>query len=165
MVNTYEVNATYGSRYTPCNVFVVEVDGCHWYAIEDSKNVCCSPHEIANGADLEIIEDTDYFGADDRIESIEQLEREVLEYLGMAEPEDEDEDGEETARFESVQISIDEFGHSAMVENYNGEVARMLRELAARIDEYGLMNIDGVYLRDSNGNTVGSVSVTGNPDY
>ena len=59
----------------------------------------------------------------------------------------------------SIEIKIDEFDHAAMDEDPSEEVARILRELADRIAEYGVPNADGARLMDFNGNQVGEVSV------
>lgn len=64
-------------------------------------------------------------------------------------------------RVNSVTIKINEFGHDAMVNDRSGEVSRILRELADRLDRGDgiVSNFDGLYLRDSNGNDVGEVEV------
>ena len=59
----------------------------------------------------------------------------------------------------SLEIEIDKFDDDAMFEDRTGEVCRILRELASRIEEYGIPHVDGCYLKDTNGNTVGNVSV------
>lgn len=59
----------------------------------------------------------------------------------------------------SLEIEIDNFDNDAMVEDRTGEVCRILRELASQIEEYGVPHVDGCYLKDINGNTVGNVSV------
>ena len=56
-------------------------------------------------------------------------------------------------------LQIDNFDNQAMVSDRTGEVCRILRELADRIEENGVPNADGVRLMDSNGQSVGEVSV------
>lgn len=53
-------------------------------------------------------------------------------------------------------LTINNFDNAAMVDNQRGEVARMLRQMADRVEEYGVVNaFEGRYLMDSNGNKVG----------
>ena len=61
----------------------------------------------------------------------------------------------------NVTIVFDECGHDSMSYSRDGseEIARILRELADRIEECGVVERDGCYLKDYNGNTVGSISV------
>ena len=60
-----------------------------------------------------------------------------------------------------VKIVIDNFGHDAMVLDRNGEVARILRQLAERLERGDgiVSNFDGLRLTDSNGNQVGEIKV------
>lgn len=59
-------------------------------------------------------------------------------------------------RVNRVSLTIDNFDNAAMVDDRSGEVSRMLRELAKRVDEYGVVNaFEGRRLMDSNGNLVG----------
>ncbi len=59
-------------------------------------------------------------------------------------------------RVNSISLTIDNFDNQAMVDDRSGEVARMLRQLADRVDEYGVVNaFEGTRLKDYNGNTVG----------
>lgn len=59
-------------------------------------------------------------------------------------------------RVNSISLTIDNFDNAAMAENRSGEVSRMLRQLADRVDEYGVVNaFEGTRLKDYNGNTVG----------
>lgn len=56
----------------------------------------------------------------------------------------------------SISLSITNFDNAAMVEDRSGEVSRILRELADRVDNYGVVNaFDGTRLKDYNGNSVG----------
>lgn len=59
-----------------------------------------------------------------------------------------------------VTITLDT-GNAAFEDDPRGEPARILRELASRISDYGLANCEGLYLFDLNGNRVGSVTVNG----
>lgn len=55
-----------------------------------------------------------------------------------------------------VTLTIDNFDNAAMVDDRSGEVARVLRQLADRVEEYGVINaFEGRRLMDSNGNRVG----------
>ena len=55
-----------------------------------------------------------------------------------------------------ASLTIDNFDNAAMVDDRSGEVARMLRQLADRVEEYGVVNaFEGRRLMDSNGNQVG----------
>lgn len=62
-------------------------------------------------------------------------------------------------RVKSMTITIDNFDNAAMVDDRSGEVCRMLRGIIKSIEEYGVPNADGMRLKDTNGNTVGTVSV------
>ncbi len=56
----------------------------------------------------------------------------------------------------SISLRIRTFDNAAMQEDRTAEVCRILRELADRTEENGVVNaFDGTRLRDSNGNTVG----------
>lgn len=59
----------------------------------------------------------------------------------------------------SMTIVIDNFDNAAMADDQTGEVCRMLRRLADRIEENGVPNADGVRMLDGNGNSVGNVDV------
>lgn len=59
-------------------------------------------------------------------------------------------------RVNSVSLTIDNFDNQAMVDDRSGEVSRMLRQLADKVDEYGVVNaFEGRRLMDYNGNQVG----------
>ena len=58
-----------------------------------------------------------------------------------------------------LTIVIDHYDHAAMTDDRTGETCRILREIVSKIEEYGVPNADGSYLKDSNGNHVGLVSV------
>jgi hypothetical protein len=59
----------------------------------------------------------------------------------------------------SFSLVIDNFDNAAMADNPSSEVIRILTELITQITEYGIPNADGKRLKDTNGNTVGSVLV------
>ena len=63
-----------------------------------------------------------------------------------------------------LTIEIDEFDHAAMVDDPSGEVARILTNLVKQISEYGIPNADGFRLKDTNGNSVGTVNVNWDED-
>lgn len=61
-------------------------------------------------------------------------------------------------RVKKVTLTIDNFDNAAMVDDRSGEVTRMLRQIADRVELDGVVNAcDDRYLNDSNGNTVGIV--------
>lgn len=75
---TRTIRGTYGSHYTPCEVYVC--DG--WYAVEDSRNVNhTDPSLLVDGVDVETLPDNDFFTADRPIEDEDHLEAEVDDYL------------------------------------------------------------------------------------
>ncbi len=55
-----------------------------------------------------------------------------------------------------IALEIDNFDNAAMQEDRTSEVSRILRELANRVEQYGVVNaFEGTHLRDYNGNGVG----------
>lgn len=59
-----------------------------------------------------------------------------------------------------LTITIDNFDNAAMVDDGNAEVSQILRQIADRIDDGGIVSAcDGLRLMDSNGNQVGGVDV------
>ncbi len=57
----------------------------------------------------------------------------------------------------TITIEMD----NAAFEDTNGiDLARILKRLANQIDDYSLTSADNLTLRDSNGNRVGSFTVT-----
>jgi len=73
-----DITGFYGSQNTPCTVFAYTLfSGLTWYCVEGSVNVNATYSDIANGVDVELIDDVDMFTASTPIESIEQLENEV----------------------------------------------------------------------------------------
>lgn len=60
-------------------------------------------------------------------------------------------------RINSVTLTIDNFDNAAMVDDPAGEVARILTELAERLDGGASVYdvFDGPSVRDTNGNRVG----------
>lgn len=59
----------------------------------------------------------------------------------------------------SFTVKIDNFDNAVMIDDRTGETVRIIRDLADRIAAYGLPNLDGTYLKDTNGNSIGYVSV------
>jgi hypothetical protein len=56
----------------------------------------------------------------------------------------------------SISLRIRTFDNAAMQEDCTAEVCRILRQLADRTEEYGVVNaFESTILTDSNGNTVG----------
>jgi len=78
----YEIEGTYGSELTPCNVFCYEqYSGKTWYAVEGSDNVNMSAFSLfdQHGVDVETIEDIDHFSWPDGVNSLDELEKAVDE--------------------------------------------------------------------------------------
>ena len=63
---------------------------------------------------------------------------------------------------ESMTISIDEMGNASMEDNSREEVINILQGIIKTVENYGVLNCDGMRLRDINGNSIGSVSVVEN---
>ena len=61
-----------------------------------------------------------------------------------------------------IKIIIDT-NNDAFREDYTGEVARILSRTADKFRQYGVMNVlpPIIPLKDTNGNTVGTVELTG----
>lgn len=64
----------------------------------------------------------------------------------------------------NLTIEFNEFDHAAMADDPTGEVVRILKQLIGSFEENGIVHSDGSYLRDTNGNTVGSVDVMWDED-
>jgi hypothetical protein len=81
MNNLKEIQGYYGvSRPTPTTIFVYEKrNGEKWYAVEGSTNINCTYDEIKTGTNVEELSDCDTIGADNPVNSLEDLEREVDE--------------------------------------------------------------------------------------
>ena len=76
IVSTKTVSGTYGSMYTPCEVFVAtDRDGLNWYAVEDSQNVNATWESLEDSVDVETLPDVDYFYSSESIDSEETLEQ------------------------------------------------------------------------------------------
>jgi len=156
MSNLKEISGFYGSGNTPCTVLVYTPwAGSSWYCVEGSKNVNLTSEYLENGVNVEGIEDYDTYTSSEGIETLDQLE-------SFIDKDEEPEEEEEQARFCDFTITINDFDNQAMVDDYNGEVIRMLEGIIKNIKDYGLLNCDGMNLRDINGNTVGNVDVTEN---
>ena len=65
--------------------------------------------------------------------------------------------GENDMRVNNLVLQITDFERIQL--NRTEEVVRILRELADSIDEYGVVNADGMYLKDSDGVEIGVVDV------
>lgn len=74
MNHSKEVRGTYGSRKTPCSVFVVNDNHGNWYCVEDSKNVNFTYDDIEDGVDVEEVSDVDTSSANKPITTLEELE-------------------------------------------------------------------------------------------
>ena len=71
------VNGTYGSGHTPCTVLVAQDHrGGAWYCVEGSANVNYTPFEddLADGVDVETLEDTDCFTWPEGVHDLDGLE-------------------------------------------------------------------------------------------
>jgi hypothetical protein len=63
-------------------------------------------------------------------------------------------------KINELVLTIDNFDHAAMSDDANSEVAAILRAIADRIDDGGIVSAcDGLHLRDSNGNQVGKITL------
>lgn len=151
-MNTYTVTGTYGSNNTACNVFVYKRYDFNWYVIEGSKNVNGTCDDIENGIDVEAVIDLETTSSNTGIQTEYELEAFINE---EEEPEELDLCG-----IDSMTIEINDFGNQSLIDDTNTEVINMLQGIIKNIEVYGVLNCDGLYLRDINGNTVGTVSVT-----
>ena len=73
-MKTNTIRGTYGSAFTPCNVFTAETRSGTWYAVEGSCNVNFTPDEITEPVDAESLSDTDAFTWPAGVNSEEELE-------------------------------------------------------------------------------------------
>lgn len=80
-MRTFELTGFYGTK-NPCTIYTIEKDGGTWYAIEGSSNVNFTNDEVHDGVNVEGLHDEDYFSADSPIDSLEDLEKELLDYEG-----------------------------------------------------------------------------------
>ena len=145
-MTTNTITALYGSNNTPCEVFVYELNnGLKWYCIEDSKNVNATYEDLYDGIDTDTIEDVDTASSNDPINSEDELKIFI-------------DDGDEE-KVQTFTLIIDEFNHQAMTDNPGEEVIRILKGIISNIENNGLRNCDGLYLKDFNGNNVGSIEL------
>ncbi|KAA6302820.1 MAG: hypothetical protein EZS26_000990 [Candidatus Ordinivivax streblomastigis] len=72
-----ELRGYYGGSHIPCPVF--EYNG--WYCVTGCVNVNHTMTELEDGVDIEKLSDDDFFTADNPVECIEDLEKEVLDYI------------------------------------------------------------------------------------
>jgi hypothetical protein len=72
-----ELHGYYGGSHTPCTIF--EYNG--WYCVKGCENVNHTMTELEDGVDIEKLSDDDFFTADNPVECIEDLEKEVLDYI------------------------------------------------------------------------------------
>ncbi len=79
-MNSYELTGTYGSGKIPCNIFVVEGnDGGKWYCVEGSKNCNLTYDDMNDGVNVEELSDEDAFTTMQQIDTLEELEDQVIE--------------------------------------------------------------------------------------
>jgi hypothetical protein len=78
-MKTYTITGTYGmTRKTGTQVFVAEKrDGSKWYCVEGSVNINCTFDELQDGVDTEAVNDIDTLSADNPVNSIDDLIREI----------------------------------------------------------------------------------------
>lgn len=86
MTATY--NATYGSGFTPCLIFVYN----GWYVIEGSVNVNYTREAFFDGIDVEEISDSDMFTAPEPITDLDELIKHVDEVENGSDDENEGDD-------------------------------------------------------------------------
>lgn len=80
-MKTYILTGTYGSAYTPCDVYVFDNEnGSHWYAVENSVNVNCTYDDISNGVDVETLQDIDCFTSSEPIDGRTRMDRHCEQY-------------------------------------------------------------------------------------
>ena len=73
-MKTREVNGFYGSKHTPCIVFVaINGDGSLWYVGEDSVNINLTFDEVEDGVNVEELSDVDCITASKPVTSEEEL--------------------------------------------------------------------------------------------
>jgi hypothetical protein len=79
MSNTRTVTGFYGMKGTNrSDVFVYDnLDGSHWYALEGSTNINCTYNDIEDGVNVETLNDFDTLGADNPVNSEEDLINEI----------------------------------------------------------------------------------------
>jgi len=73
MNRTNTLTGFYGGSHTPCNVFTCCIGGVTWYAVEGSQNVNAVEQWLADGVDVEELNDVDMFTWPDGIDSEETL--------------------------------------------------------------------------------------------
>lgn len=80
---TKTISGFYGNgTATRCWIYIYEQrNGSCWYAVEDSTNVNCTYSILTEGVNVEDVVDHDTFQADSPIDSEDQLEQEVDDYL------------------------------------------------------------------------------------
>lgn len=71
----------YGNRPNPADIFILEMNGGTWYAVEGSQNVNFTYEEIKEGINVESIVDAEGFHADVEIDGNEVFENEVDDYI------------------------------------------------------------------------------------
>ena len=64
-----------------------------------------------------------------------------------------------TMQVNRLEIVFTSFDDAAMTDDRSGEVVRILQNVINQIKDYGVPNLDGKYLKDSNGNRVGRIEV------
>ena len=67
-----------------------------------------------------------------------------------------------TEEYQVTHVSIefdDNMDSDAVANDANGEIVRCLEGLIKSIKDYGLLNANGMRLKDTNGNTLGEVVV------
>jgi hypothetical protein len=71
----------YGRSHISCTIFEYE----RWYCVKGCENVNHTMNTLEDGVDIEKLYDEDFFTADFPVECIEDLEKEVNDYLGTNE--------------------------------------------------------------------------------
>jgi predicted amidohydrolase len=72
-----ELYGYYGRSHIPCTIF--EYEG--WYCVKGSLNVPHTMAELKLGVDIEELQDDDFLTADKPVKCIEDLIREVKDYV------------------------------------------------------------------------------------
>ena len=76
---TDTINGTHGDDNTPCSIFTYEGDGGTWYVVEGSADIALTYEELADGCDVEQVEDVATITWSDPINSETEL-KEAAEF-------------------------------------------------------------------------------------
>lgn len=91
-MTTDTIDCTYGSDKTEdiAYTYISENTGVLWYVVDGSENVNATHDELYNGVDVEEVSDIDCFTNSQPIESEDQLKREVDDFEGFGDEEEDE---------------------------------------------------------------------------